>query len=108
MVALDWLSQLKGCQIRIAELNEKIASDKLKIERLFGQTLRVASAQRRLAIREESLARVQSCKLMIETRIAESAAYEGRAAPFFWDVQNRALLRSDRDSYRSRAASAAR
>jgi hypothetical protein len=97
-IELDWLSQLKNCQNRIAELHDKIASEKLKIDRLFGQNLGAASAQRRLAIREESLARAQSCKRMIETRIADCAIHERAARPFFFDLQSRALLRSGQDS----------
>ena len=100
---LDWCSQLKHCQSRIAELNDKIASEKLKIQRLFDQRLAATAAQRRLAIREESLARLQSSKTMIESRIADRAAYELAASHIFLDRQRRALPRWGQDSADHRA-----
>jgi hypothetical protein len=32
----DWPAQLKECQIKAADLEEKIASQKLKVQRLVG------------------------------------------------------------------------
>jgi uncharacterized coiled-coil protein SlyX len=45
----DWPAQLKTCQNRIAELEEKVASQKLKINRLVDQKLPATSAQLLLA-----------------------------------------------------------
>jgi hypothetical protein len=61
-------------------IEEKIASQRLKIQRLLDQKLSATSAQLLLAIREESLARVQSHKHLIETRIADRAADHHRAS----------------------------
>ena len=82
MIDWDWPAQLKECRIRIAELEERIASQKLKVQRLLDWKMNATSAQRLLAIREESLERVQSHQHLIETRIAERAADQHRAAVF--------------------------
>jgi hypothetical protein len=67
----DWQAQLATCQKRIVELEEKIASERRKLRRLLDGNLNATFAQRILAMREESLERVQSCKRLIETRIAD-------------------------------------
>jgi hypothetical protein len=68
-IDLDWSSQLKTCQHRIAELGEKIGSQKRKVQGLLDWKMNATSAQWLLAIREESLARVRRDKRLIETRI---------------------------------------
>jgi hypothetical protein len=70
----DWPTQLKTCQNRIVELEEKVAFQKLKINRLVEQKLPATSAQLLLAIREESLTRARDYKRLIETRLADRAA----------------------------------
>jgi uncharacterized coiled-coil protein SlyX len=83
MINWDWPGQLKTCQNRIAELEEKIASQKRKIQRLLDWKMNATFAQYLLAIREESLARVRREKHLIETRIAKRAADQRRVLPFF-------------------------
>ena len=70
----DWPAQLETCQNRIAELEKKVASQKVKINRLVEQKLPATSAQLLLAIWEESLTRVRDYKRLIETRLADRAA----------------------------------
>ena len=70
----DWTAELKACQIRMAELEERIASQRQKVQRLRDQEMNATSAQRLLAIWEQSLERVQSYKELIETRSADRAA----------------------------------
>jgi uncharacterized coiled-coil protein SlyX len=77
----DWPAQLRTCQNRIDELEKKIASQKQKVQRLLDWKMNVTCAQRILAIREESLARVRGDKHLIETRIADRAADQYRALP---------------------------
>ena len=79
----DWPAQLKECQVRIAELEEKIASQRQKLRRLLDGRMTTTSAQRLLAIWEQSLARVQRHKHLIETRIAERAVDDNGAASSF-------------------------
>ena len=79
----DWPAQLSECQIRIAELEEKIASQKQKVQRLLDRQMTALSAQRLLMIWEQSLERVRSHERLIETRIAERAADKQRGAIFF-------------------------
>jgi hypothetical protein len=69
MIDLDSPAQLKTCQIRIAELEERIATQR----RLSDQELRVKWAQRLLVVRQESLERAQSRRDLIESRIAGRA-----------------------------------
>src|SRR6516162_472343 len=69
----DWPAQLKTCQNRIVELENKVASQKLKIDRLVEQQMPATSAQLLLAIREESLTRARDYKRLIETRLADRA-----------------------------------
>ena len=66
----DWQAQLETCQRRIVELEEKIASQRQKLQRLLDGKGNATFAQRTLAMREESLERVQGCKRLIESRIA--------------------------------------
>jgi hypothetical protein len=70
----DWQAQLQTCQRRIVELEGKIASERQKLQQLLGGNRNATFVQRTLAMREESLERVQSCKRLIETRIADRAA----------------------------------
>jgi TolA-binding protein len=70
----DWPAQLEMCQSKIAELEKKIALQRQKIQRLLDQKMNAAHAQRLLAIREQSLERVQGHKYLIEIRIANRAA----------------------------------
>jgi hypothetical protein len=58
----DWQAQLETCQRRIVELEAKIASERQKLQQLLGGNRNATFAQRTLAMREESLERVQSCK----------------------------------------------
>jgi hypothetical protein len=78
MIDWDWPAQLNECQIRIAELEDKIASQKQKVQRLLDGQMTALSAQRLLAIWEQSLERVRSHKHLIETKIAERAAGQQR------------------------------
>jgi chromosome segregation ATPase len=71
---LDWPVQLKTCQIIIAELEEKIASQMQKIQRLLDQRKNVKWAQCLLAMRQESLERAQNRRNLIESRIADCVA----------------------------------
>jgi hypothetical protein len=81
MIDWDWPAQLEECKRRIAELEENIASQRRKIQRLLDCDMNATFAQRMLAMREESLERVQSCMRLIESRIADRAADQsGRAA----------------------------
>ena len=73
MIDLDWLAQLETCQIRIAELEEKIATQTQKIQHLSDQKLRVKWAQRLLVMRQESLERAQRRRDLIESRIVGHA-----------------------------------
>jgi hypothetical protein len=70
----DWQAQLETCKRRIVQLEEKIASERQKLQRLLAGNRNPTFAQRMLAMREESLERVQSCKRLIETRITDRAA----------------------------------
>jgi hypothetical protein len=70
----DWQSQLETCRRTIVELEEKIASERGKLQRLLDDNRNATFVQRILAMRQESLERVQSCKRLIETRIADRAA----------------------------------
>jgi uncharacterized coiled-coil protein SlyX len=74
MIDWDWQAQLETCQRRIAELEEKIASQRRKLQRLFDGNMNATFVQRILALWEESLERVHSHKHLIETRIADRAA----------------------------------
>jgi hypothetical protein len=70
----DWQTQLETCKRRIVQLEDKIASESRKLQRLLNGNRNPTFAQRMLAMREESLERVQSCKRLIETRITDCAA----------------------------------
>jgi hypothetical protein len=74
MIDWDWQAQLETCQRRIAELEEKIASQRRKLQRLLDGNMNATFVQRILALWEESLERVHSHKRLIETRIADHAA----------------------------------
>ena len=65
----DWQAQLEACQRRIVELEGKIASERQKLQQLLGGNRNATFAQRTLAMREESLERVQSRKRLIETSV---------------------------------------
>jgi hypothetical protein len=78
----DWPAQLNECQIRIAELEDKISSQKQKVQRLLDRQMTALSAQRLLVIWEQSLERVRSHKHLIESRIAERAADQQHGAFF--------------------------
>src|SRR5580700_1306150 len=77
----DWQAQLQTCQSKIAELEVKIASQKQKIQRLLDHNMNATFAQRILAMREESLERVQSLRRLIETRITDRATDQLIAPP---------------------------
>jgi hypothetical protein len=79
MIDLDWQAQLEKCQIKIADLEEKITSQRWKVQRLLKQQMNAACAQHVLALREQSLGRVQTYKYLIEARIAAGAAGKPRA-----------------------------
>jgi hypothetical protein len=73
----DWPGQLETCQRKIAELEQKIASQRQNVQRLLDCNMNAIFAQRILAMREESLRRVQGHKHLIETRIADRARRTG-------------------------------
>jgi hypothetical protein len=77
---LDWLAQLKACRDRIAELEEKIATQRQKIRRFSDQKMNIKWAQYLLAMRQESLERAESRKNLIESRIADHVANQHDAA----------------------------
>jgi hypothetical protein len=83
MIDWDWPAQLKECQVRIAELEDKIASQRQKLKQLSDGRMTATSAQRLLTIWEQSLERVQRHKRLIETRIAGRAADDNGAASSF-------------------------
>ena len=70
----DWQAQLETCERKIAELEETVGSQRRKLQRLLGGNMNATFAQRILAMRVESLERVQRWKRLIETRIADRAA----------------------------------
>src|SRR6202163_35284 len=69
----DWQTQLETCQRKIVELEEKVASQRQKLQRLLDGNMNATFAQRILVMREESLERVQNWKHLIETRISDRA-----------------------------------
>jgi hypothetical protein len=69
----EWQAQLETCQRKIVELEEKVASQSQKLQRLLDGNMNAIFAERILAMREESLERVQNWKRLIETRIADAA-----------------------------------
>jgi hypothetical protein len=73
MSRIDWPTQLKTCQSKIARLQEAIASQRLKIQRLAQSQRDLTYAKRILILREQSLERVQGYQHLIETRIADGA-----------------------------------
>ena len=79
----DWPAQLKARQIRIADLKKRIESQRLKIRWLQDKEMNATLAKRLLSIWEESLDRLQNCKHLIETRIAERAVDDNGAASSF-------------------------
>ena len=72
----DWPVQLENCERRISELGAGIASQEEKIRQLLKAGKNAEFANRGLAIRQESLARVRRYERLIEFRIAEGAAQE--------------------------------
>src|ERR1700694_5026008 len=74
MIDWDWQAQLETCPRKNVELEETIASQRRKLQRLLDGNMNATFAQRILAMREESLERVQRWKRLIETRIADRAA----------------------------------
>jgi hypothetical protein len=70
----DWAAQLETCKRIIVQLEIKIASERQKLQRLLDGNRNPTFAQRMLAMREESLERVQSYKRLIEIRITDRAA----------------------------------
>ena len=70
----DWPAQLENCNKMITELQAGIAAQEQKIRALRKAGMKVEFAQRLLAIRQDSWARVCAYKRLIETRIADAAA----------------------------------
>jgi hypothetical protein len=70
MIFQDWPEQLEVCQLRIAELEEKIASQRIEIQGLWDREMDATCALRILAINEQSLERAQAHKHQIEIRLA--------------------------------------
>jgi hypothetical protein len=70
-IDLDWTAQLKTCQIRIVQLEQKITSQRQKIQSLSEQKLNVKWTQCLLAMTQENLERTQSRRSLIENRIAD-------------------------------------
>jgi hypothetical protein len=62
MIFQDWPEQLEACQIRIAELEGKIASQRQQIQRLWDREMDATYALRILALNEQSLERAQAHK----------------------------------------------
>ena len=77
----EWQAQLETCQRKIVELEEKVASQRQKLQRLLDGNMNAIFAERILAMREESLERVQIWKRLIETRIADHAADQSVELP---------------------------
>jgi hypothetical protein len=75
----DWPALLENCNKKIAELQAGIAAQEQKIRQLLKAGKNAEFANRGLAIRQESLARVRGNKRLIAARVAEGAA-KGRAA----------------------------
>jgi uncharacterized coiled-coil protein SlyX len=75
-IDLDWPGQLKTCQVRIAQLEHKITSQRQKIQRLSQQNLNVKWTRCLLAMMKENLERAQSRRNLIESRIADRTAYQ--------------------------------
>ena len=70
---LDWPAQLKACQVRIAELEDKIESLRLEIQDRWDREMDATYALRMLAINEQSLEYAQIHKQQIEIRLADHA-----------------------------------
>ena len=88
----DWPAQLENCERRIAELEAGIASQEQKIRQLLKAGKNAEFANRGLAIRQESLARVRRYERLIEARIAEGAA-QGRCRACLSTLQVEAFER---------------
>jgi hypothetical protein len=73
-IDLDWPAQLKTCQIRIVQLEQKITSERQKIQSLSELKLNVKWTQCLLAMTQENLERAQSRRSLIENRIADRTA----------------------------------
>jgi hypothetical protein len=71
MSRFDWPKQLETCQSRIARLEETIASQRLKIQRLRESQREWTYAQRILTLREQNLERAQGYEHLIKTRLAD-------------------------------------
>ena len=74
MIDWEWPAQLESCQKRIAELKAGIAIQEQKIQRHLDRGTNAEFAQRVLAIKQETLARLHGYKHLIETKIANSIA----------------------------------
>jgi hypothetical protein len=82
MTRIDWPAQLETCQLKVARLEEAIASHRRKLQRLSLNQRESTYARRFLSLRVQSLKRVQGYKELIETRISGGAAGRNRAVPF--------------------------
>jgi hypothetical protein len=95
MIYKDWPEQLEACQLRIAELEEKIASQKLKIQGLWDREMDATRAFRVLVINEQSLEHAQAHKHQIEIRLADSGTRPQAPRPDFDKLRERCdLMRS--------------
>jgi hypothetical protein len=94
----DWPAQLKARQVRIADLKKRIESQRIKIRWLQDKEMNATLAKRLLSIWEESLDRLQNCKHLIETRIAERAAEQNGVLPFTGDLKGSNPMKSQRCS----------
>jgi hypothetical protein len=73
-IDLNWPAQVKTCEVRIAELEEKIGSQRQKIQRLLEQKKDVTWDQSLLGMSEKNLERAQTRTHFIESKIADQSA----------------------------------
>ena len=89
---LDWPAQLKACQVRIAELENKIESLRLEIQSHWDRELDATSALRMLAINEQSLEYAQIHKQQIEIRLVDHVTMPQQPRPDFDKLRERCDL----------------
>jgi hypothetical protein len=70
MIDWDWPAELKTCQRKIAELEQKIASQRQEIQGLFARKMNAAYVQLILTINERNLKQARGHKHLIEMRLA--------------------------------------
>ena len=73
-IDLNWPAQLKTCEVRIAELEEKIGSQRQKLQRLLEQKKDATWDQSLLAMSQKNLERTQIRIHFIESKISDQSA----------------------------------